>query len=143
MLFRHILFLSLSVAWMAFVSLLSSQTEPLAFLPWVRSQPITVAAEEAGWLPVIAHTLMFGILALLLRLGVPAPNAVAYGVAFTVTALFGAADELHQRLTPGRDPAVADFLVDCVGAAAGLAAYWAAGLAGRAMVRLSAQTPKD
>ena len=37
--------------------------------------------------------------------------------------LYAASDEIHQRFTPGRRPAVSDVLLDGVGAAVGAAAW--------------------
>jgi VanZ family protein len=40
-----------------------------------------------------------------------------------LSALYGASDELHQSLVPGRTPQVFDWMVDVAGAAAGALAY--------------------
>lgn len=62
----------------------------------------------------IAHAVSFGVLAGLLTWasGRPLPGA-------TLATLYGAGDELHQRLTPGRSPDPLDLLADGVGAALG------------------------
>jgi len=39
-------------------------------------------------------------------------------VAWAICALYGATDEFHQRFTPGRTPAVDDWIADAAGAAA-------------------------
>jgi VanZ family protein len=43
--------------------------------------------------------------------------------AVAMSALYGASDELHQSLVPGRTPRLFDWLVDVSGAAAGAWAY--------------------
>ena len=43
--------------------------------------------------------------------------------AILLALLYAATDEIHQRFTPGRRPAVSDVLLDGVGAAAGVAAW--------------------
>lgn len=45
------------------------------------------------------------------------------GMAILLALLYAASDELHQRFTPGRTPAVSDVLLDGVGAAAGAGAW--------------------
>jgi len=44
------------------------------------------------------------------------------GAAVLLAALYAASDEVHQRFTPGRTPAVGDVLIDAMGAAVGAAA---------------------
>src|SRR6185295_16220706 len=44
-------------------------------------------------------------------------------VAILMALLYAASDEIHQRFTPGRTPAVSDVLLDGVGAAVGGAAW--------------------
>ncbi len=44
----------------------------------------------------------------------------AYLLGGAFTALYAAGDELHQLLVPGRDGRVTDWLIDCLGALAGL-----------------------
>ncbi|MFI5006756.1 MAG: VanZ family protein [Solirubrobacterales bacterium] len=44
-------------------------------------------------------------------------------VALLMALLYAASDEIHQRFTPGRRPAVSDVLLDGVGAALGAAAW--------------------
>lgn len=41
--------------------------------------------------------------------------------AFSVSSAYGAADELHQSLTPGRNPDIYDWAADVIGAAIGAA----------------------
>ena len=45
------------------------------------------------------------------------------GMAILVALLYAASDEIHQRFTPGRTPAVSDVLLDTVGSAVGAAAW--------------------
>ena len=47
--------------------------------------------------------------------------------ALLLAALYAATDELHQAFVPSRDSAVADVLVDSLGAAAGLGLIWILG----------------
>jgi VanZ family protein len=54
-----------------------------------------------------------------------APAAVATTAAMVVTVTYGAMDEIHQSMVPGRDASVGDFLADTAGALAALAVYTA------------------
>jgi len=87
------------------------------------------------------HMLGYALLALSWRRGLSwgrRPTLRDAGVALLLTVLYGATDELHQRLTPGRGPALADVGIDGLGGAAGLSfrRWWergrpAAGRGGR------------
>ena len=41
-------------------------------------------------------------------------------IAFLITILFGASDEIHQYFVPGRSCSIYDFVADCLGAILGL-----------------------
>lgn len=45
---------------------------------------------------------------------------LAYPLGSGFTAFYAATDELHQRLVPGRDGKITDWLLDCLGALVGL-----------------------
>jgi VanZ family protein len=70
----------------------------------------------------LVHVAMYGILGWLLAraaLLVPRrPQAVARALA--VALAFGAVDEIHQQIVPGRSADVADWLADATGAALGV-----------------------
>lgn len=61
---------------------------------------------------------------------------LAATAAVLVGAVYGAADELHQALVPGRDSSLADLLVDAVGSAVGALFWW------RVMLRRLGVGPK-
>ncbi len=104
----------LSVAlWMAGLFYLSHQSAPL--------EPIA-----AGVNPVLAHVVVYAILAILLYIAVAPPaNAtsrwVPAAIAFALAVLYGVGDEVHQAFVPGRIASEADVLADAVGAAIGIA----------------------
>jgi VanZ family protein len=100
------------VAWMAAIFVLSAQ-------------PNLQLADEAGLdfvVRKIGHLVAFGLLAVLLFEALPArrgPGRRA-AVAFTLTVLYAASDELHQAFVAGRGPAATDVVIDAVGAAMAL-----------------------
>lgn len=97
-----------SVAWMAFVFALSSGPRDLLPPGW----PASLATNAA-------HAAIFGVLALLAaRAAGTGPRAQWAG--FAVAVLYGATDEWHQSLVPGRTASLADLATDAVGAAGAL-----------------------
>ena len=62
------------------------------------------------------HVAIFALAGLAIGLGYP-NRATQHAIAFT---LFAAAIELAQFYTPGRHPRVSDFVVDALGACAGV-----------------------
>lgn len=76
------------------------------------------------------HVLEYGLLCALVRRALVRTGSLerrASMIAFVATVAYGATDELHQRLTPGRTPSPLDLLPDAIGAAAALAAIYAVG----------------
>jgi VanZ family protein len=60
--------------------------------------------------------------------GLPARVGLATAIlAWTLTAGFGATDEVHQMFVPGRIAAIDDLVADAVGALAGVTLCWAWG----------------
>jgi hypothetical protein len=95
-------------AWMAMITYWSSQGN----LPI--DQPV-VAVALHGYQHKVAHLIAFGLLGLLARWafdGVPRATLLAV----LVTSAFGAADEWHQSVTPGRRPAIDDWALDTASA---------------------------
>lgn len=66
-----------------------------------------------------AHILEYALLAVLMLRGVAGETSLRfshYVWAFALTALYGASDELHQALVPGRESRALDVLFDSLGA---------------------------
>ncbi len=86
---------------------------------------------SAPWLDLpmldkVAHALLFGVLAALLR------YAGASGrTAFVAAVAWGGVDEAHQAFVPGRTPDLADLAADAVGAALAVAAVRSFALRGK------------
>lgn len=71
------------------------------------------------------HLVEYGILATLLYRGLinsKMQKTKAGYLSILLSFLYGASDEFHQSLTPGRDPTLRDVIIDTVGA--GLAIYF-------------------
>ncbi len=99
--------------WMAGLFYLSHQSAPLA----------PVAADVN---PVLAHVVVYAVLAILLYIAVvppgnAAPKWVPASIAFALAVLYGFSDEVHQAFVPGRFASEADVLADAFGAAIGVA----------------------
>ena len=102
---------------------------------WISSQP-NLTRLPGGVSDKVAHFAAFFVLgALVLRAtaggrwsGVTLRAAL---VAFVIAAGYGALDELHQMLTPGRFPGVDDWVADALGTLTALVA----GLIAAALVR--------
>ncbi len=99
--------------WMAGMFYLSHQSAPLA-----------PAAAEVN--PVLAHVVVYAVLAILLYFAIApsahaAPKWVPASIAFALAVLYGFSDEVHQAFVPGRIASETDVLADGVGAALGVA----------------------
>lgn len=106
-----------AIAWLTLIFVLSSQ-------PALPSPP-SVNDKEA-------HAFTFGVLAVLLLMGLTGWQWRAVTRPFLLTAFllavaYGVSDELHQRFVPGRTPDMADVAADAVGAALAMiaAGAWA------------------
>ena len=95
---------------------------------WLSSQPGGDPRIQSLQFPgadKIAHFVAFGVLAALLAqtlrdLG----DTTSLVVAIALASAFGVTDELHQRITPGRDPNVLDWVADTLGAITAVAVVW-------------------
>lgn len=83
--------------------------------------PITQRA-DASQLHLQAHLIAYGILGLLLALGVGTDRR-GLAMALVVATLYGALDEVHQTFVPGRQGRAREVLVDAAAAAAALLAF--------------------
>lgn len=103
-----------ALALMALIFVLSSQSG------------LRVSEEVAVERPlrVSAHLLAFGALAAFLLLALARGGRPSWEhavLAFGLTVLYGASDELHQSFVPDRAGRVDDLVVDAIGASVGLA----------------------
>jgi VanZ family protein len=104
-------------AWMVLITYWSGQGN----LPI--DQP-NVESALHGFQHRIAHLIAFGLVGLLARWAFDGLPRSAW-LAILLTSFFGASDEWHQTFTPGRRPAIDDWLFDTASAA--LAVYlWSA-----------------
>jgi VanZ family protein len=102
--------------WMVLLTFWSGQSN----LP-IDHPPISTLLH--GFQHRVAHLVAFGLLALLARWAFDGwPRAALLAV--LLTSAFGASDELHQTLTPGRRPAVDDWLVDTLAAMLAMVVFW-------------------
>lgn len=111
--------LGVAALWMVFIWRLSGGTPP--------DTPVGFFWATLGNL---VHAPLFGLLALWLALalprGGPRPrwpllSTALVGAVVVLVGLYGAVDEWHQSLVPGRTPSVRDLGIDLVGAYATLA----------------------
>jgi VanZ family protein len=106
-----------AIAVMALIFYLSSQPT----LPSVPDRNLDVIFKKLG------HVTVFSLLAIAYLRAVHRFSR-PYLLAWFLTALYAASDELHQSLVPGRTPAIQDFLIDVTSAfVALLLVRWAAG----------------
>ena len=106
-----------ALAVMVVVFVLSSQSGLRVSEDPVVERPIRASAHMFAF-ATLAACLLFA----LARGGRPRLRDVA--IAFALTVLYGASDELHQSFVPDRSGRIADVLVDTVGATIGLAITW-------------------
>ena len=101
-----------AVSWMGGIFYLSHQSAPLG---------TTASALES----IVAHVVLYGGLALLLQWALSGGGqgyALKWAVAaFALAVLYGASDELHQALVPGRTASGVDIALDAAGAGLGVA----------------------
>lgn len=78
--------------------------------------------EQVDWVVrKAAHITEFAILAFLVATLLTLLGARrAIGLAFVVTVLYAASDEVHQAFLPGRGPSPIDVMIDSIGAAIGV-----------------------
>ena len=95
---------------------------------WLSSQPggdPRIQSMDFPGADKIAHFVAFGVLAALLAQTLrDFGDMTSLILAVVLASAFGVTDELHQRITPGRDPNVLDWLADTVGAVAAVTAVW-------------------
>jgi len=95
---------------------------------WLSHRPQWPSPLE-GYPDWLLHGLAYGALGAACYWGASAelrrPGARAALLALVVAVGYGAFDEWHQSLVPGRDASLHDWLADAVGALAGSAAAWA------------------
>ena len=104
------------LTWMAVIFALSAQSS----LPSLPESTADAVFKKTG------HAVAYAILCVLAARGLHGGQPLQWRrllAAVAVSALYGASDELHQSLVPGRTPRVFDWLVDVGGAAAGAWVY--------------------
>ena len=103
------------LGWMAVLTFWSGQSN----LP-IDQPPISTVLH--GFQHRLAHLAAFGLLALLARWAFDGwPRSAV--LACALTSVFGASDELHQTLTPGRHPGLDDWAVDTLAAIVAVAGW--------------------
>ena len=132
---RLILYWTPLLAWMAAIFTLSSLTASTieqAASP-VQAFPLSIRSE-------VAHMVEFGVLAVLAHRLLASYRVVAaplWAAVLSFAAAYGATDELHQALVPGRDPSWLDLAYDSAGGFLGLLAAEATAVARRRLRRPS------
>jgi VanZ family protein len=104
------------ILWMAVIFALSAQSS----LPGLPDSSADAVFKKTG------HAVAYAILCILTARGLHGGQPLQWRgllAAVVVSGLYGASDELHQSLVPGRTPRVFDWLVDLAGAAAGAWVY--------------------
>ncbi len=101
----------------------------IPFLRWI-SPEISIATIAAVEFLIRkgAHLTEYAILAILLFRALRSRGRYVFArqaaLVLTVAALYAATDEYHQTFTPSRTASARDVMIDCCGAAVGLAIYW-------------------
>ena len=122
----RLFWLALGLFWIAVIFYISS-------LSTVPAQATSSSLPSVLSSDRLAHELMFGLLALVLRLALPARSSLpAYILAFILTVALGTADEIHQTYTAGRVASSLDAMMDGVGALSALVLW--RGLAGMTLL---------
>src|SRR5688572_5216985 len=89
-----------------------------ALLPWASFEQI----QGVIWvIRKAAHLTEYGVLAMLWRWAFAPRGAASWSLAFGLSVLTAALDEIHQSTTAARTGSIVDVLVDAAGAFAGLA----------------------
>ena len=104
------------ILWMAVIFALSAQSS----LPSLPDSSADAVFKKTG------HAVAYAILCVLTARGLHGRQPLQWRrllAAVVISGLYGASDELHQSLVPGRTPRVFDWLVDVAGSAAGAWAY--------------------
>ena len=104
------------IGWMAVIFALSAQST----LPSIPQSAADAVFKKTG------HAVAYAILCVLVARGLHGVQPLQWRrlvAAVVLSALYGASDELHQSLVPGRTPRVFDWLVDVAGATAGAWVY--------------------
>lgn len=101
----------------------------IPFLHWIDPAISWVAIRRIEFLiRKAAHLTEYAVLAVLLlralRSGWQRAFAQQALLVLVIAGLYAMSDEFHQTFTPSRTPAVRDVMIDCCGAAIGLAVYW-------------------
>ncbi len=104
-----------AIAWMAFIFAMSSREQfPQSF------------GVSASMLAIVAHMVLYGILATLLLLIVDRNGSASWSTmlaAIAGAALYGVSDEFHQSFVPGRDASIFDVVVNTIGATIAVVAW--------------------
>jgi VanZ family protein len=102
-----------ALLWMSVIFALSSREQ----FPSPPAVSTSIAA-------IIAHLVVFGIMATLIQFGLSRPPTFrTVSLAFALTIMYALSDELHQSFVPGRNASAFDILVDAVGGTLALMAY--------------------
>lgn len=104
------------IVWMAVIFALSAQST----LPSIPESAADAVFKKTG------HAVAYAILYVLVARGLHGGQPLQWRrllAALALSALYGASDELHQNLVPGRTPRVFDWLVDVGGATVGTWVY--------------------
>ncbi len=116
--FSPVIFILLSMAWMAVLFHLSS-LPPDFQVPFVSTNPVFLNYQVT---PKIFHFFNFGVLSVLYLCGmekkVARSNAKlsVFLLSLLLTVFYAVIDEYHQSFVPGRHPLITDVLIDMAGA---------------------------
>lgn len=101
----------------------------IPFLHWI-SPTISIATIMTIQFLIrkAAHLTEYAVLAMLLLRALRSGTRDAFArqavLVLVIAALYAITDEFHQTFTPSRTATAHDVLIDCAGAAFGLAIYW-------------------
>ena len=109
------------ILYMAVIFYVSAQSNPMPELTARVSDKLLHLAEYA----------VLGVLWVRALAGDGVALRAAVVVSVVLTSAYGATDEYHQSMVPGRHPDIADWIIDTLGASIGAAAYVAASRPGR------------